>query len=144
MSESPVETSERAARADLHRQELDFMNISAKKKKDLLKPKAELREGFETMQPYFPDGDYDAKDRYRYLFKGRVVVFVVADKKRHEVDGILGQRLEMLTDNPKAYVWYVAFQRASDGVVFFLGEDEKQVVSKSQRTREAIHLGRFN
>lgn len=114
----------------------------AKRKIDVRKPKSELREGFETMVYYHVEGAKN--ETYRYLFKGRVVKFKVAEAKTQTLDGVYGRLFTIIADSPKAYVWYEAFQRASDGVVFFLGESETQSVDKSQRNREMAYLNRFN
>jgi hypothetical protein len=57
---------------------------------------------------------------------------------------VAGRLFEIIADSPRAVIWYEAFQRASDGVVFFLGESETQAVAKSMRNREAAYLNRFN
>lgn len=112
-----------------------------KLKENLKKPKSELREGFETMQFYKFDGD-GKTELYRFYLKGSVVVFKVAkSRKRGELIGVQGWFMEAWRMN--GIICYDVFQRL-DGVMFFIGESEQQIVASSQRTREAISANRFN
>lgn len=114
----------------------------AKKRIDLRKPKNEIRIGYDCMEPYIKPSDLKT-DYFRFYFKGRVVVFAVAARKQHEIDGLRGMLFEIITDSPRANIWYEAFQR-SDGVCFFLGESEKQSVAKNTRTLAYRSADKFN
>lgn len=111
-----------------------------KKKIDFKKTKSEIRVGFESMDQ-FDNGSRIGQ--YRYYFKGRIALFDVIgrDHNGEEFEGTFGFKLKLC--RVVGAIYYDAFQRY-DGVVFFLGESEKQAVDKSMRTRDAIPANRFN
>lgn len=113
-----------------------------KRKIDLTRPKDGLREGVETMVYY--GQDEHKRSIYRHYFKGYVAKFVVVDQRSETRDGVHGILLELLTASPRAAIYYQAFERTSDGTVFFLGESPTQIVDKSMRNRQAAYLNRFN